>query len=208
MNIGSRIKTRRKDIGISADILANTLKISRATMYRYESGGIEKLPIDILVPLAKALHTSPAYLMGWVDEPDDIKINNAIYPIQLKKYPLLGTVSCGQPVLANEEIELYVDVGTSINADFCLKAKGDSMINARIFDGDIVFIRQQPDVENGEIAVILIEDEATLKRVYKYPGRVELRPENPIHKVLNYENNEIEQLKILGKAVAFQSDVR
>lgn len=82
------------------------------------------------------------------------------------------------------------------------------MINVRIFDGDIVYIRQQPDVENGEIAAVCIDDEATLKRVYKYPNRLELRPENPTFPVLNYEGSELENIRIIGKAVAFLSGVR
>lgn len=82
------------------------------------------------------------------------------------------------------------------------------MINARIFDGDIVYIRQQPDVENGEIAAVLIGDEATLKKVYKYPNRIELRAENPTMKPLEYEGEEINNVRILGKAVYFISKVQ
>lgn len=80
-----------------------------------------------------------------------------------------------------------MDMDESVHADFCLRCKGDSMINARIFDGDIVYIRQQDDVENGEIAAVVIDGEATLKRVYKYPNRLELRAENPTFPVINIE---------------------
>ena len=128
--------------------------------------------------------------------------------IQLKKFRVLGEIACGQPIYANEEYETYIEASCDIKADFCLIARGDSMINARIFDGDVVFIRNQPDVENGEIAAVIIDDEATLKRVFKHENRVELRPENPMHKSLNYEGEELNHIRILGKAVAFQSCIR
>jgi len=107
-----------------------------------------------------------------------------------------------------EEREVYVDASEEINADYILIAKGDSMIGARIHDGDLVFIRQQPEVENGEIAAVAIGDEATLKRFYKYGDVVVLRGENPEFKELTFSGEQLEQVRILGKAVAFQSDVR
>ena len=95
-----------------------------------------------------------------------------------------------------------------IQADFALRCKGDSMIGARILDGDIVYIRQQPDVDDGEIAAVLIDNEATLKRVYKMPGRLQLRAENPAFLPINLEGDELETVRILGKAVAFKSSVK
>lgn len=126
---------------------------------------------------------------------------------KMKKVPLLGTIACGEPILAEENIEDYLNMPETVNGTFALRCKGDSMINARIFDGDIVYIREQPDVENGEIAAILIDNEATLKRVYKYENRIELRPENPTFKVMNFENEELNNIRILGKAVGFFSKV-
>lgn len=101
------------------------------------------------------------------------------------------------------------DAGTNINADFCLKAKGDSMIGARIQDGDIVFIRKQSIVENGEIAAVIIDNEATLKRVYyeKDKNKLFLQAENPKYPPLSYEGEELDHIRILGKAIVFQSDV-
>ena len=100
-------------------------------------------------------------------------------------------------------------VGMDVNADFCLKCKGDSMINARISDGDIVFIRKQDIVANGEIAAIIIEDEATLKRFYYYKDQnmVILKPENSKYEDIVLMGEQLEKVKVLGKAVAFQSDV-
>jgi len=145
--------------------------------------------------------------MGWTNEKQDAIQADNLFRIETRQFPMLGNIACGEPIFAEEQRELYINAGTELKADFCLRAKGDSMIGARIYDGDIVFIREQPDVENGEIAAVQIEDEVTLKRVYKYENRLELRPENPTHKVLNYEGETLNHIRILGKAVVFQSKV-
>lgn len=125
-----------------------------------------------------------------------------------KRIPLLGTIACGEPILAEENLEGYVEAADEVEANFALRCRGDSMINARILDGDLVYIREQPDVENGEIAAVLIGDEATLKRVYKYPGQVVLQPENPQYPPLVYSGEQLQDFRILGKAVAFLSRVK
>lgn len=132
-----------------------------------------------------------------------------IYKIDKIKLPMLGTIACGEPIFTDEDRESYVMVGTEIRADFCLKCQGDSMINARIHDGDIVFIRKQDIVDNGEIAAVIIDDEATLKRFYYYKEQnmVILRPENSKYKDIILTGEQLERVKVLGKAVAFQSDV-
>ena len=132
-----------------------------------------------------------------------------IYKIDKIKLPMLGTIACGEPIFADEDRESYVMVGTEIRADFCLKCQGDSMINARIHDGDIVFIRKHDIVDNGEIAAVIIDDEATLKRFYYYKEQnmVILRPENSKYKDIILTGEQLERVKVLGKAVAFQSDV-
>jgi len=204
MTIGEKIKMLRTELHLSVEEVAERLKKNRATVYRYESNEIENLPASILVPLAKILKTTPEYLMGWTESKQGI---SGIYPIELKRFPLLGEIACGKPTYAAEDRESYILAGSDIKADFCLIAKGDSMINARIEEGDIVFIRAQPDVENGEIAAVLIEDETTLKRVYKKHNSLVLMAENPIYSPLVYTNEELNTIRILGKAVAFQSDV-
>lgn len=140
---------------------------------------------------------------------DFYKFDN-ILPISTQKIPFLGSVACGQPIYAEEDKESYIVLGTNIKADFCLRAQGDSMVDARIHDGDIVYVRQQEAVDNGEIAVVLIGDEATLKRVYYYPDKQKLllQPANPKYEPFIYVGDELDQIRILGKAVAFQSDVR
>lgn len=205
MLIGERIKQRRKELGLSVDEVADKIGKNRATVYRYESKDIEKLPLEVLEPLAKALDTTPAFLMGW-EEPKDTA-NNIIPLPEMIKIPLIGTIACGIPILAEEHIDDYVNLPSHIHADFALVCKGDSMINARIFDGDLVYIRRQDMVGNGEIAAVLIEGEATLKRVRIYNDHVSLEPENPMYRPIVLWNEEMNNVQIIGKAVAFTSTV-
>ena len=158
------------------------------------------------------MNVSEAWLMGYdvsQSRDDTSALPSNIIPMpEMRKIPLLGTIACGAPVLADAHINGEVDIPANIHADFALTCKGDSMINARIYDGDIVYIRQQDTVENGEIAAVLIENEATLKRVKLLPDRIILEPENPLYDPLVYRGEEMNELRILGKAVAFTSSVR
>lgn len=149
------------------------------------------------------------YINGILMDSDMILFPNNIIPLpKTKEIPLIGNIACGEPILATENIADYIKVDLSINADFALKCKGDSMINARIFDGDIVYIRQQSDVDDGEIAAVLIGEEATLKKVYKLENKIILRPCNPMYDDIVYSNDELDSVRILGKAIMFTSLVR
>lgn len=206
MDIQDKIKKRRLELNLTLDDVAKELGVNKSTVLRYESKSINKMSIDVIPPLAKILKCSPEYLMGW----DDIYDNfSNVYKISKQKLPLLGSISCGVPIYADEERESYIICGTEIKADFCLKCHGDSMINARINDGDIVFIRKQDIVSNGDIAAVIIEDEATLKRFfyYKEQGMVILRAENPKYKDIVLTGEQLNSITIIGKAIAFQSDV-
>ncbi len=212
MELNEKIKHLREKGNMTLEELAQKVGVSASTILRYETGNIKNLRRDKIKNLADALNTTPAYLMGWEDEKkeDEIYKYKNIHPIELKKFPLLGEIACGEPVFCVEDRESYVLAGADIKADFCLKAKGDSMINARILDGDIVFIREQQSVENGEIAAVIIDDEATLKRVYydKSNNYLQLIAENPKYSPMVYTNEQLETIRILGKAIAFQSDVK
>lgn len=209
-NIGQKIKQRRLSLGMTQEELAFKMGYkSKSTINKIELG-INDIPQSKIVQFAKVLQTSIAFLMGWEDDtsPPIPKAAN-IEPLpRFKKIPLVGTIACGEPILAEQNIEDYVLCPANINADFSLRCKGDSMIGARIHDGDIVYIRQQPDVENGEIAAVMIEDEATLKRVYKKGSSVILQPENPAYEPLVFVREEINQIRVLGKAVCFLSSVK
>lgn len=212
MTIGERVKQRRQELGLTVDELAEKIGKNRATVYRYESDEIENLPTTVLEPLADALGVSPGYLMGWEDRGDMgalLDHYSNISPIHLKKFPMLGKIACGEPIWADEDKESYIMAGMDIKADFCLTAQGDSMINARINDGDIVFIVKQPIVDNGDIAAVIIDNEATLKRWYYYKddNKLMLVAENPKYPPLVYINEELNSVRCLGKAVYFMSSL-
>lgn len=212
MDISNKLRERRLELGLTLEEVGNIVGVGKSTVRKWETGAIENMKRDKIAQLAKALQVSPSFIMGW-NEPKNNVINDLsqygnILPISTQKIPLLGEISCGQPIFANEDRESYVESNTEIKADFCLKAKGDSMINARIYDGDIVFIKKQDMVNNGEIAAVIIDDEATLKRIYYQNGeKLMLVPENPAYSPLVYVGEELNQIHILGKAIAFQSDV-
>ena len=207
--IGSRIKALRKQKRMTLEELAAALGTSKQTIHRYENGIIANIPHEKIAQLAEALGTTPTELMGWGGGEYRVAQYGEAAPIRIKKLPILGDIACGQPIYAAENRENFAVADGSVDADFCLRAHGDSMTGARIFDGDIVFIRSQSSVDNGEIAAVIINDEATLKRVYFYPdeSKLILSPENPRYAPLVYINDELENIKILGKAVAFQSSI-
>lgn len=208
MTIGSRIRELRLSKGIAQNELATKVGISNHLLYKYENGIISNIPSDKLEKIASALYVSPAYLMGWEeqDEQSVADLDN-IYPINLKKFRVLGEIACGLPTYADEQYETYVEASADIKADFCLIAKGDSMINARIQDGDVVFVKEQSIVENGQIAAVIINDEATLKRWYFYPDsqKLMLVAENPKYEPLVFIGKELYNVRCLGKAVCFTS---
>lgn len=202
-----RILKSMSEKNVSYGELSSMTGIPKSALQRYATGATEKIPLPRVELIAKALNISAAYLMGWEDSAETIPSNIIPMP-EMKKVPLVGTIACGEPILAEENLDGEVDLPEHIHADFALRCKGDSMINARIYDGDIVYIRQQPTVEDGEIAAVLIGDEATLKRVRFFEDHVVLEPENPLYRPLSYWGEEMSTVRILGKAVAFTSKVR
>lgn len=212
--IGSRIRNRREELGLSQDELGKRLGYkSRSSINKIELDQ-RSLTQSKIKAIADALETTPSYIMGWDESDQDFEENliyfNNLFPIETKKFPLLGTIACGKPIFAEEQFEAYVEAGANVHADFCLRAKGDSMTGARIQDGDIVFIKKQEMVDNGEIAAVLIEDEATLKRVYYDQENkiLQLFAENPKFKTMRFSGEELNHVRILGKAIAFQSDIK
>lgn len=205
-DMAQKIKELRFANDLTLEQVADIVGVGKSTVRKWETGMIANMRRDKIAALAQALHTTPEYLMGWSTT---MEVSN-LFKIETKKFRLLGNIACGEPIFANEEKELYVVAGANIKADFCLMAKGDSMIGARIYDGDIVFIRQQDIVEDGEIAAVLIEDEATLKRVYydQENNVIQLFAENPQYKTMRFVGEELNHIRILGKAVALQTDIK
>lgn len=207
MSLGQNIRFYRERMGWSQEELAKRLGYKdRSTIAKIESN-VNDITQSKIVAIAEVLQTTPAALMGWGPTMPTIPDNIIPMP-EMRKIPLLGAIACGAPILAEEHIEEYIDIPKHIVADFALTCKGDSMINARIFDGDIVYIHQQETVENGEIAAVLIDGEATLKRVRLFDDHISLEPENPQYRPLVFWGEEMNAIHILGKAVAFTSAVR
>ncbi len=181
------------------------IKIYKSELSQYISGKNEPKQKKLLI-LSKALNVSIPYLMGF-DVPARVEMPPELMPVEYnKKLPILGSVACGIP---NFEDEVFFGcVDTDVKADFCLYARGDSMINAGIFDGDLVFVKQQPIVGNGQIAVISINNEITLKRFYDYKTKIVLRPENPDFQELVFDVSKFIDFRILGLVVAVQRQIR
>lgn len=204
------IRKQRLLLGLSQEELAQKMGYeSRSSINKIEMGKSD-IPQSKIQAFADALKTTPAALMGWVIEDTSQPLSSAIPPgfdplPETEKKPLIGNIACGQPILADENIEEYVDVPKGKHIDFCLVCRGDSMIDAGILDGDIVFIHQQLTVENGEIAAVRIGDSATLKRFYQDGEKVMLLPANSKYAPLTYTGEEINSndIHIEGKAVGF-----
>ena len=203
-----RIKSRRTELGLTVEELAHKMGYKdKSSISKIENGKAD-IPQSKIAAFADALQTTPAYLMGWEEQPEPKKptIPPGFEPMpKMDWVPLVGRIACGTPILADENIEAILEVPEHIRADFALRCHGDSMTGAHIHDGDIVYIRQQPDVDNGSIAAVCIDNSATLKRVYKYPDRLVLSPDNPMYEPFVYTGDELAQVRILGKAVGFTS---
>lgn len=205
MTVGEKIKTLRKSIGLTQTELGQRVGVQKNAVSKWECGRVEDIPTSTIKQLAGLFNVPASYLID--DDSKPLPANLIPMP-EMRKIPLLGTIACGAPVFADEHMDGEVDIPSHIHADFALRCKGDSMINARIFDGDIVYIRKQDTVENGEIAAVLIDNEATLKRFKLYDDHISLEPENPMYKPLVFWNEEMNEVRIIGKAVAFTSSVR
>lgn len=203
MTIGQRIKRERIRHKLSQEDVARQIDSTKQAIYKYENEIVTNIPFDKVKKMAQLFGVSPSYLLGWQE---DSSLPQGLRPLTVKKLPMLGNVACGEPIYAEESYGVTVSADGELDADFCLRAKGDSMINARIFDGDILFVKRQDIVEDGEIAVVLVEDEATVKRVYydRELGVLTLLPENPTYKPMRYTGEELNRVRILGKVVSGQ----
>lgn len=192
----------RKQAGMSQQVLADKLGVTRSAIGMYETDQREP-NLDTLKALADIFGVDLDTLAG---RDRERALPSNVTPMEeMGQVPLLGRIACGTPILAEENIEEYVDLPRRIKADFALECKGDSMVGADIRNGDVVYIRAQPEVENGQIAAVLVDgDEATLKRLY-FDGRtVQLVAENPSYAPMVFTGEEIsKRLRVLGLAVAY-----
>jgi len=196
---GKRLKELRTDNNYSGDVLCEIYNnkfdgnLNKGTLSKYENGLQEPL-FTTVKNLSELFNVRIEYLIG----KDDNKYNG-IDKLEFKKViPILGTIAAGCPLVATEYIEGYEHTEDN-TIDFCLRVKGDSMIGARIFEGDIVYVDKESAIENGDIVVALVDGEnATLKRYFKYGNTVILRPENPTLKEMEF-NSKDKDFRILGK---------
>lgn len=209
-NFGSILKNLRLSRNITQGELAAKLGISRSAVGMYETGGREP-DFEMMEAIADIFNVDMDYLMGRSQierkhpiTPPSSKVPPGFEPMpKMKKVPLIGAIACGDPITAMENREGEIDVPENIRCDFALRCKGNSMIGAGIHDGDAVYIRIQPEVENGQIAAVRIGDEATLKRVYLHTDYIELRPENPDYESIIRRREEMNDVHIEGKAVGY-----
>lgn len=207
MTIGEKIKSLRENKGYTQEQFAELLNTTKQAVYKYEKGIVTNIPSDKIELIAQIFDVSPAYLMGW-DTPAKPTLPANITPIDevpTKRVYTLGQIAGGQPILATPEIEIPLDMS---DVDAVMRVVGDSML-PNIHNGDTVYIHLQPTVENGEVAAVAIDDEATLKRVYHYPDRdlLILRPDNPAYPEQQYTAQDGKAVRIIGKAVKVVSRV-
>lgn len=201
-DIMNRIKELRKKYKMSQTELSQQLGIVQSTLSTWENNQFEP-DSKALIAMSEIFNVSVDYLLGKEKKtPDFSEVSNIIKFEKFKKIPILGTIACGEPILAEENIEGYTNIEEDIHADFALRCKGDSM-SPKFEDGDIVLIRQQPIVENGQIAAVLIGTEATLKHVYLSDYDIMLIADNPQYKPLVYAGEDMNNIRILGLAVGY-----
>ena len=220
MNVNELIANRRKELGFTLEDVANKVGVSKSTVKKWESGFIKNMKRDKMALLAEALQMSPMDLLD--DNPNDscydapmeqkgsnIPLPDGTFRPELKRVPMLGYAAAGEPLEnLDGQDTYYVETDSTYHVDFCITVRGDSMINAGINDGDIVFVRRQPEVENGQVACIEIErSRVCIKRFYKTDNSVTLVSENPKYAPLQFNETNCEDFRILGLAVIKQSEI-
>ena len=213
-NVGENIKKRRKELNYSQKKVAEYLGISQQAYSKYENN-LNSFNFETALKLGEILEISLDDLgldyrsSGENNTAPDYSNIKGIMPLpEMRKVPLLGAIACGEPFYCVDDE--WISRPRDIKADFCLRCEGDSMIDARINDGDIVLIQYKKKVENGQIADNSIDNEVTLKRVFYYPekNRLVLYPENKAYEPFVYMNEELNDVRILGRAVMFLSGVK
>ena len=204
MTIGERIKERRKELGLTVDELAERLGKNRATIYRYESNDIEKLPTTVLEPLAKVLNVTPAYLMGW--KTNDTTIKKIPYSeANCVRVPLIGRVAAGYNCHAEENISEYIMTDSDILKDgyqhFWLEVKGDSM-EPELHEKDLVLVREQEVLDKECYAVVNVDaEDGLVKLVDIRDTRITLSSVNPYYPPRVFEFEEMNRVKIIGPVI-------
>lgn len=200
MTVGEKIKALRKSMGLNQTELGQRVGVQKNAVSKWECGRVEDIPTSTIKALANLFNVPASYLIDdEADEPD-----SPLYIPSLKRWEIVGATACGEPL--HRELNETVLAPADIDADRVFRCVGDSMIGAHIFDGDLVFIKVGENVENGKIGLVRVEDEYTLKRIYRGPDYLELRSENPMYAPIIIQGEQT-NAEIIGKAVQFLSRV-
>lgn len=200
-DVGKTIKQKRIEKKLTQAEIATAVGVSEATVSRWESGLIANIGSTKIAALAKALEISPGVIAGWRNEVTVLPAN--ALPVQRRKVPLLGSIAAGQPIYVEQGIDDYTTCDEDTECDFALQVDGDSM-EPRLHTGDVVFIRSQDDVLDGQIGAVLIDDSATLKHVYHISGGLQLISDNPAYRPMTFTSANSDTLRVLGLAVAYK----
>ena len=219
MKLSQRLAQLKAERGLTTEALSLKSGVPKGTINKLLNGETRNPTIGTLTALAEALECPLGRLSDDSSHrpplPDAIpgvrrlgdalpRLRNAdsILPVTRRRVPLLGAIAAGQPIYAEETLD-DVECDGAPSCDFALRVKGDSMVGARILDGDLVFIRRQDDVEDGQIAAVIVDGEATLKRVYHVKNGLQLLSENPRFPPMMFTLDEYGSIRILGRAVGF-----
>ncbi len=201
VSFGKRLHSVMKEYGDTVYTLAEHLGMQPSTVSRYNNGQyVPKAPT--LEMISRRYGVNPNWLMG---ENVPKVMPDTVSPV--KEVPILGDVAAGLPIWAEENYDGKALADPEDHVDFALRVRGDSMVGARIYNGDLVYVRRQPRVENGEIAVVLVENEATVKRVFDYPDKIVLRPENEAFSDMVYIKGDAPPISVLGKVIFIKARV-
>lgn len=220
-----RLKALRLEKNLSLRQLSKLTGISSSAIHSYEVES-RNPGKEALEAFSDVFNVDIDYIVGKSDIPNQATIDaggrlsdlyfttaplpSNVRPITSKKFPMLGKIACGEPIYADQDFETFIEASSEIKADFCLTAQGDSMIGAGIRNGDVVFVVSQPIVDNGQIAAVIIDGEATLKRWYYYPEKQKLvlNPENSQYEPLVYIGEELDTIKCIGRAVYYMGQIK
>lgn len=210
MKTGELIRKLRLEKGLTQEQLGEMVGVQKSAVAKWENGKVENIKRTKLQELGKIFGVSPTIFLEVDKTPAFVYPDNIIPIPPMKRVPIIGEIACGEPIYRPGEYGELAEIPEGVDADFALRANGDSMTGARIYDGDLVFCRATDIVDNGRIAAVSIDDEATLKRFYLYEdkGLLILKPENPDYEDLIYTGDELNSVRVLGQAVAFQSLIK
>lgn len=201
MTLGEKMKALRMQQGLTLEDVGERVGVGKSTVRKWESGQIANMRRDKIVMVAKALGTTPSYLMGWEEGSASASHSaNTKNQPRVQRVPLLGKVAAGEPIYAPEDFDAYVN--SPVKCDVALEVQGDSMV-PNYLDGDMIYIRCRPDVENGQVAVVFLDDEAVIKHVYHEPDGLLLLSDNPAYAPIHASLEDYPNLRIFGVPVGF-----